>query len=89
MPETKELITTRSSSPWVRDAVWRWIDEGWSVVKAIYNHKKDKVFITITNEPWAAVTVPCSACGERYPPGMLYFRPYPSTIYTCTVCTMA
>ena len=65
------------------DPLWKLIDEGWSVVSAIYNTKTRHFYIKLSPQPYPEITVPCSSCGIRMLPKDLYFTRHTRLCIMC------
>ena len=86
MTETKTLIF---KSYWGEaiNTLWHHIDNGWSVVSASYLNSKRQFTIKLTTKSWLDIVIPCSRCGTEHFPKDLLFKPSPSKLCFCEVCS--
>jgi len=85
MTETMVLTFKQDEGRDIKE-LWRFIDSGFSVVKATYSAKLRRFKMTFSNGLWPAITIPCSGCGVRMPPAYLSFKPFPQDEHLCIVC---
>ena len=86
MTEPMQLIFRQDEEREIEE-LWRYINAGYSVVKATYSAKLRRFKIKLSGALWPAITVPCSGCGIRMPPAYLKFAPFPQEEHTCIVCS--